>query len=280
MTGIKAHTWRSLEQRNPGLMPKRPAGKHRAYSIYELSQLLQITLLMHNGWKASKIVKLSLEQIGEEVKNIHLEKHNFQTSLWLLLLAAINFNEKEFDRLLDQVINTVGFEQCITSICYPFLQKIGLLGTTSKVALAQEHFSILKIQNTIIAETEKLDKQIQPPNLVLFSPLGSSNELALLYINYLFRKEGWSVVYLGSNVPAGILQQFSGNPDIRYLFLQMNANIHYFDADLYLEGLCRTFASKKIIATGSFVQEVQRIFTNLTLLRSDKEILEFILHSA
>ena len=46
--------------------------------------------------------------------------------------------------------------------------------------------------------------------------------------------------------------------------------------DDYFEKLCKAFADKKIIASGTSVFGLQRNFTNLTVLKSDEAIHQFI----
>jgi DNA-binding transcriptional MerR regulator len=276
LTGIKAHTWRIWEQRYPLFQPKRKESAHRIYDNEDLKQLLRIAFLYHNGWKISKIAKLSAQSILEEVNKAELDKTRFELYLLQLIEAAIDFNEEVFNQLLEEVIEKIGFERSITEVCYPYLQRIGLLWVTNRVIPAQEHFSSYIIQNKVIAATEKLNKPPQPPELLLFSPQGEFHELPLLFLNYLLRKNGWGILYLGSNVNLSVLQQFTSHENLQYIFLHQITNFTHYNADDYFELLYRNFPNKKIIATGSIVQEVQRTFTNLTLLKSDKEIMDFI----
>jgi methanogenic corrinoid protein MtbC1 len=212
----------------------------------------------------------------EEINKAEPDIGTYKLYVLQLTEAAVDFNEKVFHQLLEELMEKIGFEKCIIEVCYPFLQRIGLLWATNRMIPAQEQFSSYIIQNKIIAAIEKLNKPLQPPELLLFTPQGEIHELPLLFLNYLLRKNGWGVVYLGSNAKLDILQQFTGHKNLKYLFIHQITNFTHYDADDYFELLHRTFPDKKIIASGTIVQEVQRTFTNLTLLKTDKEILEFI----
>ena len=63
---------------------------------------------------------------------------------------------------------------------------------------------------------------------------------------------------------------------MKYLFLHLITNFTGLDADDYFEDLCKTFPDKKLLPSGAAVHQVQRNFVNLKLLKSDKEIYEFI----
>ena len=276
LSGIKAHTLRIWEQRYSLFVPKRKDSQHRIYDNDDLKQLLRISFLYHNGWKISKIAGLSLAQIVEEVRKSEINSKTYKTFIIQLIEAAVDFDEISFVEILNQLTAKVGFEKCITDICYPYLNRIGMLWVTNNIIPAQEHFSSYIIQNRIIAETDKLSINNEAPTLLLFSPKGEFHELPLLFIFYLLRKNGWSVVYLGSNITKEVIKQFTENDEMKYLFLHLITNFTGWDADVYFEDLCKSFPNKQIIASGAAVHQVQRNFVNLKLLKSDKEIYEFI----
>ena len=276
LSGIKAHTLRIWEQRYSLFVPKRKDSQHRIYDNDDLKQLLRISFLYHNGWKISKIAGLSSAQIVEEVRKSEINSKTYKTFIIQLIEAAVDFDEISFVEILNQLTAKVGFEKCITDICYPYLNRIGMLWVTNNIIPAQEHFSSYIIQNRIIAKTDKLSINNEAPTLLLFSPKGEFHELPLLFIFYLLRKNGWSVVYLGSNITKEVIKQFTENDEMKYLFLHLITNFTGWDADVYFEDLCKSFPNKQIIASGAAVHQVQRNFVNLKLLKSDKEIYEFI----
>lgn len=277
MTGIKAHTLRIWEQRYNLFTPKRKESKHRYYDNDDLKALLQIAFLYHNGWKISRIAQLTPKAILEAVTASEINTQNYKITVIKLLDAAINFDETTFVRLLNDLIEKVGLEACITQVCYPFLQRVGLLWMTNNIIPAQEHFSSYLIQHKIIAETDKLpDTPIDTEAIVLFTPDGEYHELPLLFINYLLRKNNWRTMYLGSDVTLQELQKFEADQNIRYLFLHVITNFSGWEIDDYLEKLCTTFPEKKIVASGSGVQQGQRSFLNLLPLKTDDAIYRFI----
>jgi DNA-binding transcriptional MerR regulator len=276
LSGIKAHTLRIWEQRYTLFVPKRKQSQHRIYDNEDLKQLLKIAYLYHNGWKISKIASLSQAQIAEEIQNAEPNTTDYKGSILKLIEAAMDFDEIKFLNIIDGITKKIGFDNCITQVCYPYLQRIGLLWMTNNVIPAQEHFSSYIIQNRVIAETEKLSLPEKEPNLILFAPRGEYHELPLLFINYLLRKNGWGVIYLGANITKEVLKQFTGNTKIKYLFLHLITNFTGWDADGYFEDLQKNFPDKTIIATGTAIHQLQRNFVNVTLLKNDKAIYEFI----
>ncbi len=190
--------------------------------------------------------------------------------------AAIDFNEEAFIRIIDALIEKIGFEKCITDVCYPFLKRIGMPWKKNNLIPAQQHFSSYIIQNRIIAETDKFKASNKMPGMILFSPGEAHNELPLLFIYYLLRKNDWNVMYLGTNINKKTITRFSEKNSVKYIFLHLIHDFAGWDADVYFEDLCKSIPGKKIIVTGTAVHQFQRKFTNLILLKSDKEIYQFI----
>ena len=248
---------------------------HRYYDNEDLKKLLRIAFLYHQGWKVSKIADLSESRILEEVRQASIHSGHEQY-LVKLTEAAIDFNEAGFSRLLTEIKDRIGFERTIVEVCYPYLQKLGLLWSTNNVIPAQEHFSSYIIQNRVIAETEGLPIVNRQPEIILFCPQGEFHELPLLFINYLLRKNGRSTLYLGPDISKEELLSFSQLPSIEYMYLHLITNFTGLYADEYLAELCSAFEGRKIIASGSGIRYIQRSFVNLRLLQNDQQIYDFI----
>jgi MerR family transcriptional regulator, light-induced transcriptional regulator len=277
LTGIRSHTLRIWEQRYDFFKAQRKESNLRFYTNEDLKKLLCISFLYHNGWKISKIAALSDEEVMEAAASIPLAETNYATAIQHLLKAAVDFNEASFLATLNEMIEKIGFERMITDVCYPYMVRVGLLWDTNRIIPAQEHFSSYLVQNKIISETEKLSlTQSGDPEIVLFCPENEYHELPLLFINYLLRKRGWRVLYLGINIKLDDLKEAARIPGIRYLYLHLITNFTGLSIDDYFETLRKTFPDKTIVASGKGVEQSQRTFVNLHLLRRDEEIYRLI----
>lgn len=277
LTGIKAHTLRIWEQRYKLFIPKRKESQHRIYDNEDLKALLRISFLYHNGFKISKLAKLSHEEIIRHVKETQIAEGSFSLYVTQLIESALDFNEYAFINIVNEIIEKIGFEKCIVEVCYRYLQKVGLLWSTNNIIPAQEHFTSCIIQNRIIVETEKISAAHNlQPSIVLFCPHNEFHELPLLFINYLLRKNSWGTIYLGANSKIKDVEQIASLQGINYLYMHLITNFTGYDADEYFEKICKAFASKKVLASGEGIKKVQRTFSNLTLLKSDQQIYDFI----
>ncbi|RYF87150.1 MAG: MerR family transcriptional regulator [Chitinophagaceae bacterium] len=277
LTGIKAHTLRIWEQRYDFFKAPRKDSKQRFYSNEDLKKLLCISFLYHNGWKVSKIASLSDEEIRTQAFEIDLSEKNYPTFVQRLLQSAIDFNEASFLETINELTVAIGFERTITEVCYPYLHRVGMLWDTNHVIPAQEHFSSYIIQNRLISETEKYsDSQNDFPEIVLFCPENEHHELPLLFLNYLLRKNGWKVLYLGANIKIDDLKEVGKLPGIEYLYLHLITNFTGLHIDDYLEVLRKTFPDKKILASGRGIENSQRTFIDVQKFQRDGDIVSFI----
>jgi DNA-binding transcriptional MerR regulator len=248
LTGIKSHTLRIWEQRYDFFKAQRKESNLRFYTNEDLKKLLLISFLYHNGWKVSKIAALSDEDMATRAAAVSLTEKNYPAAIQQLLKAAIDFNEAEFVAIMNELADKIGFERLITDVCYPYMVRVGLLWDTNRIIPAQEHFSSYIIQNKIISETETFSvTQTGEPEVVLFCPENEFHELPLLFINYLLRKRGWRVLYLGVNTTLADLKEAAQVPGIRYLYLHLITNFTGISIDDYFESLRKAFPDKIIL---------------------------------
>lgn len=203
LTGIKAHTLRIWERRYDFLTPMRTPTNIRYYSDEQLKKLLNFGILVRNGYRVSKLNKMSDEQVYEEVNKV-LASPDSEGSDEMkgLTLSMLEMNEEDFDEIFERQVIRKGFFRTITESIYPFLQYVGVLWTTNKAMIAQEHYMSNLIRQKIISAIEKL--AIPPkgaPSLVLFLLEGEEHEIGLLLASFMAKEMGWNVYYLGYGVP-------------------------------------------------------------------------------
>src|ERR1700744_2370115 len=121
LCGIKAHTLRIWEQRYQFLRPKRKAGNHRLYDSEDLKYLLRIAFLYHHGHKPSLLARLNHKELIQLIVKIPLSPASHEAFINNLLEVSLDYDQKVFDHILDEVILHKGFEKAITKVVFPFL---------------------------------------------------------------------------------------------------------------------------------------------------------------
>lgn len=202
LTGIKAHTLRVWEKRYDLLCPNRTLTKIRTYTEQDLVKLLNISILYNHGWKISKIAEYSNKKIKEKVDEIYLNDCNCNTNTTLLIQSTIELKYDIFSQILSNTIKKDGLEDAYKSCLEAFLNKIVDLWKIGRITPVQKHFVFNLIRQKLIAITDQLPKVNKEHfDAVLFTPEGETQEITLLFYNYILQKRKYRTLYLGANLP-------------------------------------------------------------------------------
>ena len=203
LTGIKSHTLRVWERRYSFLKPSRTPTNIRFYSDAEVRKLLNISILLNNNYRISKIDNLDEDEFDELILNLKSTySEKFEDDINRLILFMIDMDEHGFEQLFQENVMKNGLLTTITSLIYPFLNQVGLLWTTNKTIPSQEHFMSNLIRQKIISAIDLLnDPDDSAPRIILFLPESEDHEIGLLLASYIAKNSGWRVYYLGQNVP-------------------------------------------------------------------------------
>ena len=252
LSGIKAHTIRIWEKRYNIIHPKRTETNIRYYSNDDLKKLLNITILNRQGWKISEIAKLDSDELTKKVMNFTYNSKDLESQIEKLVIAMVDLDEAKFDQIISNAIMHDGFEQTIIKLIFPFFKKIGLLWQTGSINPAQEHFVSNLFRQKLMVAIDNLmipDKK-NAKKFILFLPEDEFHELGLLFYNYLIKKSGNSVIYLGSSVPFFDLQETAKVIQPNYLFTSITTTFSDKEMVQYVNNLSENFPKQTIFITG------------------------------
>lgn len=203
LTGIKGHTLRVWERRYSFLKPMRTKTNIRFYSDSELRMLLNINILTNNGFRVSKIDKMSEDELHQVVLDLNSKSSaQYDDDLNRLVLSMLELDEPSFNEIFRRHITRNGILKTVTHLIYPFLDHVGILWTANKAMPAQEHFISNLIRQKVIAAIDQMpDTNNEAENIIMFLPENESHEIGLLLAYYIAKDVGFKVYYLGQNVP-------------------------------------------------------------------------------
>lgn len=202
LSGIKAHTIRIWEKRYRLINPQRSTSNIRFYSDDDLKKIINVSVLNTRGLRISKIAEMTPDEVSRRVLEMGTSGIDHAIHVDRLIVATIDLDETGFDQVLIDVEQRLGFENCITGVVYPFLEKIGLLWQTGAINPAQEHFISNLVRQRLIIATASLPAPSRiSGNAVLFLPEGELHEIGLLFFNFILRSRKWKTFYLGQSVP-------------------------------------------------------------------------------
>lgn len=277
LSGIKAHTIRIWEKRHRIIEPSRTATNIRYYSDRDLKKIINVSLLNTFGIKISKIADMSLEDMNKKVLEISELQNDKGVHIDQMVVAMIDMEEELFEKILNNLILRFGFEQTVTEIIYPFLEKIGILWQTQNITPAHEHFISNLIRQKIIVAIDGLPV---PPKtskkILVFLPEGEMHELGLLFYHFLIRKAGYRTYYLGQNVPHEDLVSVYKVHQPEYILTTITSK-PTLTIEKYLEQLEIDFGPAKILASGYQVQKFNGSkLGNVQTFSTALELLQFI----
>jgi methanogenic corrinoid protein MtbC1 len=227
------------------------------YSDTDLQKILNVSVLNQKGIKISKIAAFSENELNEKILSLCSENNDKCAYMEQFTLAMIHLDEELFRKNFSDCVEKYGFDESLTGIIYPFLQKTGFLWQTGHIHPAQEHFISNLIRSKIITETESLQVTSSEKNktFLLFLHEKELHETGLLYYHYVLKKNAYQVIYLGQNVPLNDLINAGRIKNIDYLFTSFTKHLDDKSLKEYLDKLSEMFVSKTIFITGPQIEK-------------------------
>ncbi len=257
LTGIKAHTIRIWEKRYNIVCPVRTDTNIRLYSDSDLKRLLNVSILNRNGLKISSILQLSSQELNKKVFDVSSNSVSVDSIIESMIIAMIDLDEAKFEKLLSNGILKYGFEETVTNIIYPFLEKIGILWLIGTIYPAQEHFiSNLIRQKLIIAlDTQVNNSNTNRKSFLMFLRDGEYHEISLLFYSFLIKRRGHRVIYLGQNTPLEDLVQIKSiiNPD--FVVTALTTSQSKKELNSFIGKLAESFDRSIILVGGNQIIE-------------------------
>jgi DNA-binding transcriptional MerR regulator len=257
LSGVKAHTIRIWEKRYGLLAPGRTDTNIRYYSDTDLRRILNVSLLVKNGFKISKVAKWDELQLKQTILKITEKSNSESDYVERLILNMLNFDNIAFYKLADEIIAQKGFEEAVLKVFFVLFERIGTYWQVGSIFPAQEHYVTSIFRQKLIAETDKLGVENRNGSTILFFlPEGELHEMSLLFYSYLAQKNGYNVIYLGQFVPFDDLAKVQLHVKIDHVFTAFINPISKEDLENYLVRLKETFQQQKVFITGWQVQHI------------------------
>ena len=279
LSGIKAHTIRIWEKRHKLIEPQRTTTNIRFYSDYDLKKIINVSLLNNNGFKISSIARMSAEELSKTV--LELSVSNGQAAIYIdmLVTAMLDLDEEKFDRELRAIEDRYGFENTVTDVLYPFLEKIGILWQTGNITPAHEHFISNLIRQRLIVSIASLPSPSKATiRAVLYLPENELHEIGLLFYNFIARKNGFKTFYLGQSVPHHDLKLVCEIHKPHLLITSLTSSPSIDSLNKYIQQVCSDFPESKILASGALLRRTSFTFPpNLKFFHTARELRDLLI---
>lgn len=279
MCGIKAHTIRTWETRYNIVTPKRTKTNIRYYQDDDLKLLLNVALLNKNGFKISKIAKMSDAEIAAHVSSLSSVNLEENTQLDALTLSMIEMDEYNFSHIINTNIEQNGFERTMLDMIYPFLDKLSVLWLTGSINPVQENFISCLIRQKLIAAIDAVPpvQSKESKKFIIFLPEGENQELSLLLIHYLIKVRNNRVIYLGPKISIQDVKDTCKIHTPDFIFTMVTETYTKTPVETYTKLLSESFPDAQILLSGYqvVVQQVKSS-DNITIVNSINDMIYFL----
>ena len=243
ITGITKFVLRTWENRYAYLKANRSETNIRIYNDEMIVRALNTNYLLEAGYKISKISKISeieLIKIVDEIKVNQIEgKENYYINQ--IIISTLEFSTSKFNKVFEEGVLDFGILDFYKKVILTTLDRIGILWLTNRVSPSQEHFLSENIkQKLIVASDIYLTQEYKKETWLLFLPENEFHEIGLLFARFLLVKNGFNVIYLGSNLPYESLYQVDEKIKIDNTLMfsvsnsskiNINSTIQYFESN-------------------------------------------------
>jgi len=283
LSGIKAHTIRIWEKRYGLLQPGRTDTNIRYYDDDQVKRLLNITTLVRAGRKISHIAALDNITLKAEVLELTSAATANLTTEGLineLILAMLSYDEASFDKTWSAAVAQMGLYETMLQVCYPFLNKTGVLWCVDTAIPAQEHFASGLIRRKIMAAIDQLPALLDNKEqlFLLFLPPGEWHEISLLFADYLLRVRGLRSVNLGQNVPFENLEHVIRKTMPTHILFFLITSDHRTDTERFLQYMHVYYPGIQVLLTGNVYQiENLQLPANVQVLKDPAGLNDLII---
>ena len=201
LSGIKSHTIRIWEKRYNIVSPERSDTNIRAYNDDQLKKILNISFLINNGLKISKIASLSLDELSTKVISLTSNSASFEAQINDFVICSLQFDEPLFNKTYNTLRVDYSLSFVYENVFIPTLRRIGALWSSGELFPAQEHFLSNLIKQKFYHAIEVAESSLKRnKKAYLFLPPWEDHDFALLYSNMILKQNGFDVVNVGKTM--------------------------------------------------------------------------------
>ena len=214
-TGLSQHTIRAWERRYGALTPERTLTNRRLYSAEDLEKLSLLRKAVGAGHSIGQIAALSLNELkslqtdsaansqrSDRAASTAIETPQRHPYLEDCLRAIEQLDAEALEYCLTRSAAMLGAAAMINQVMIPLLNSIGESWREGDLRPAHEHMATAILRTFLGGILASFQPSSDSPRLIVTTPVGQIHELGALIAGVTAASEGWTVLYLGPNLPA------------------------------------------------------------------------------
>ncbi len=213
-TGLTQDLLRAWEKRYHAVVPRRTATGRRIYTDRDIEKLRLLKLLVDGGRRISDVADLDIAALTSLAQEDQLEARHplavrsdglsTEGDSYLVRCAKAieELDEDGLNGSLGQAALAMSPPRVRDEVVVPLLTLIGARWQDGTWRVAHEHFASAVLRAFLWDMHRRAVSGTEAPVVVAATPSGHRHELGLLLAMAVAAEQGWSVVYLGPDVPS------------------------------------------------------------------------------
>ncbi len=214
-TGLSVHQLRAWERRHGAVEPERTEGGHRLFTDAELRRLELLADLTDRGRRIGQLAGLATEELAallERDRRSEAEPTEPEagaddgalTEARRTALEAIEtFDADTLESTVRRASLKYGLRAFVDELVVPVLTEVGTRWHGGELGMAQEHLASGVFSRALQHMLEGSGTGADAPAIVVATPSGHRHEIGAMVAAAVASSEGWKVVFLGADLPAG-----------------------------------------------------------------------------
>jgi DNA-binding transcriptional MerR regulator/methylmalonyl-CoA mutase cobalamin-binding subunit len=229
MTGLSTHTLRMWEKRYAAVLPHRTEAGGRLYTDADVARLRLLHTLVESGHSIGGIAKLDdldLRHMAAAFPAPSSQRPapNHLPELRGRVMTAIEqLRVEDAEHLLSRAALSTEPVEFLKRIVSPILVEVGDRWESGDLRIAHEHACSAIMRGLLFSLMRLYPAADASRRVVVATPAEEDHELGALMVAMLAAMHGWSVLYLGPNLPADEIAYAVRNSEAELLLLSITS---------------------------------------------------------
>ena len=210
-TGLSRDVLRVWERRYAAVEPMRTPGGQRLYSNEHINRFRLLAAATKNGRNISQVAGLATDALQRLVTEDEAERHapipdSHGQAHTERVEAALQhtraFDGSALDRELRRTIARHGIPMFLEDIVPTLMHRVGNEWQAGRFTIAHEHLASAAVIAIVLEAMRSVPESPGAPKLLIATPVSERHAVGAALAAAAAALDGWSIIYLGVDVPA------------------------------------------------------------------------------
>jgi methanogenic corrinoid protein MtbC1 len=207
LTGLSTHTLRMWEKRYAAVIPERTDAGGRLYTDSDVGRLRLLHKLVQSGHSIGGIAKLpdaELRQMAAAFPDGSAEpaSQHLPAIRERVMKAIEELRIEDAEQILSRAALSTEPSEFLKDVVGAVLVEVGERWERGELRIAHEHACSSAMRGLLFALMRLYPAQEARRRVVVATPAREAHELGALMVGMLAAMHGWSVLYLGPDLPS------------------------------------------------------------------------------